>query len=411
MVVKSKNTSTKPLLETRPLICALIAQILAKYRRELGLSRDPKEWAAQTAKYTGLAPLTVHTLLGTHGKYRKPSDRTIEVLEGWFAKEIRHLYKSGPAGWLDQSSEQDLENAIADAAKNTIDVPFSIPQRPDITKDLDKLGGIYISYRFAFEPANFERQWVREVVIIESDKQPIKFTMSFKIGANDGNEDLRLFEGYVLPLGRSLMCVGVHCNPDITGSSSDSHRGRCLFLNRSIVATIPNAPNGGARFGILASTRGQGEFEPSAACTLLIRANHLPTDLREFMHRSTVIRPSNEIMRQDFKDLPPLQERFLRQFLDNIPIGNMPNQGNNVGNETSATDNDFDRADTGPRNADKEQYDNIAKSSDGMPDLILKLDQHRFLLGMPAILRHIYQTRLVSAPFNSNWSDGLLTDN
>jgi hypothetical protein len=300
--------------------CQLIKHLIERYRRELGLSSDVGVQASQIAEAASLAVRTVQTIIGTGPRgpgdpqYREPSAGTVAAIGEWFSRRILWFEPE----WLAQDTLEELDQKIARAHRDTVDIPISIRARADIADDLQRLSGMYISYRYAFEPGDVDQLWVREVIVFERDHVPMPFKMSFRVGPHDPNKDLQLFQGYILPLGNSLMCLGVHNDR----RNRDLDRSRCLFLNRSVFAI---GADGDARFGILASTRAQGNFEPMAACILLLRVIHEPAaeELAEFMRQCTIICPRKEIIEHDFKGITHEQQMHLYEFLDNVPRGNI----------------------------------------------------------------------------------------
>jgi hypothetical protein len=74
------------------------------------------------------------------------------------------------------------------------------------------------------------------------------------------------------------------------------------------------------RFGLLSTTR-ERDYDPCAACTVMLLVEGAIDDIREFQHKVTVIRPAEEIFEHDFGRLPKDDQDLLWEFLSNVPRG------------------------------------------------------------------------------------------
>jgi len=312
---------------------------------------------------------TILKQLLTGEQYQAPNTHTRTCLTSLIVEELRDRLPGINSAWLDESTLGALKRRIKRAEKAHAErniaasgesvVQFRIPTRRPIMEQLrTELCHHYVCYRFALERVSGTGQNLvaREVITFSESGDNIEFLMSFRIGTNDGNPQ-ELFRGQVMPLGQSLLCVGVHVDPV---GIEDRDRGRTLFMHRNTFV------DENARFGIMTTTRAEGGFEPCAACILLFRVQgSIDHEIHDFRQKVTIIRPLQAIFKSEFSTLSNKWRSDLETFLDNRPRR--------------------EKGQTG--------------------DIVLKLWHNRFERGVLPILYELYNNDRVKAPFKANWRE------
>jgi hypothetical protein len=250
-------------------------------------------------------------------QFRLPS---LEVFRQWEKRE-----SSGP-----DAAEQERLTAAAKPGRILRNYQFVAKTYPDtplgryemvipvtrrsipLTGEKDELH--YVTWRYALESGPKQPKIAREVLTFKCVNEMHHATMSYKLGNDDSGKVIRLFEGPVAFLGRSHMCVMVAVEETSEGWEADFYRGRVMFIRR-----VTSETSFVARFGLMASTRADGDFEPSAACTIMMLAEGEIADIQEFRRLVTLVRPADEILKRDFGGLPEHDLKLIESFLDNVP--------------------------------------------------------------------------------------------
>jgi hypothetical protein len=184
-----------------------------------------------------------------------------------------------------------------------------------LTRDQEELH--YVTWRYALEHGPQEPRIVREVLTFKRADDMHHAIMTYKLGSEDLDKVVRLFEGPVIGLGESHMCVMVAAEETSEGWDQDSlYRGRVLLMRRR-----PVGLDHIVRFGMLATTRADGDFEPCATCVIMLLADGVKEDIQEFRRMVTIGGPAGEIIKRDFAGLPGRDLDLIDTFLRNVPEG------------------------------------------------------------------------------------------
>ena len=216
------------------------------------------------------------------------------------------------------------------------------------------LCGTYVTYRYGFDLKSID-EVVREVIHIKLEGASLKFTMTFLERSPEGARGPHVFEGYVLPVGESLLLLGLNFG------EVKHDRGRCIFFR--------NEGKRECKIGIMSGTRLEDNLSPCAACIVLVRTQSAVEHdkLKDFMHVITKTGGFDEIVLDDFG----VRHRdALRAFLDNRPLGV-------------------------PKDEDLMVFE--AKRSDIDP--VLRLDLSQFNQEMRKILRNVFADDTINSSF------------
>jgi hypothetical protein len=112
------------------------------------------------------------------------------------------------------------------------------------------------------------------------------------------------------------MCVLTAADQTAEGWEDIFDRGRAIFLRRR-----PIGLDHLVRFGMMATTRADGDFEPCAACVVMLLVDGEIEDIEEYRRLVTVVRPADELLASDFGGLPERDAARLRTFIENVPDG------------------------------------------------------------------------------------------
>jgi len=266
-------------------IRAIIRWLVEEYGRYLNVpSWDDEGFLAKftkTCRLSGQAVPrnTVRNLL--NGQTRVPRPNTCTKLAGFFKPVIPHIEPS----WFEASSLEQFQTLVHAQPSDRQFVTITVPKNTDFDAGwLSRwLCGVYVCYRFSFERSR-ERKVAREILHITGIDQ-FQFRMSFLIGGGDSDgETVEVFDGIVLPIRRSVFFAGW-----------EPHRSRSLHMRLDTADDWRHC-----RFAILSSTRRQYPYYPVAACTVLIKMNHMPDDIGQFMKDATKIRHFNTMIEADF---------------------------------------------------------------------------------------------------------------
>jgi hypothetical protein len=179
--------------------------------------------------------------------------------------------------------------------------------QPRLTRDQEELH--YVTWRYALETSPEAPRVAREVMSFRREGNAFHATMSYKFGAHDLEQVPRVFEGPVVPLGQSLMCLLTATDQTTEGWEDNFDRGRAIFMRRR-----PLGSDHFVRFAVMATTRAGGDFEPCAACVFMLLVDAKIEDIQEFRRLVTVVRPEEEILNSDFGGLPERRPRLMGSF-------------------------------------------------------------------------------------------------
>ncbi len=310
-----------------PVITSILKYLVEMHGSELGLPgwTDP-EFVNGLSKKAKISLGTARNLRDGHSSH--PQEKIRERLADLFREAVPHLETQ----WLLYQSLQQFIARAEEEPKDRKLVTFSIPA--DGYRHFDRLQrwlcGVYVCYRYSFEQSE-ERLVAREVLHVKQRNGNFWFEMSFVPGGGETNQDVKTFEGVVLPLGDSVFFVGWN-----------DTRGRSLFLHCDY-----SAESRDCRLGILSSTRLSSNRAPLAACTVIVKRQAEPKNISRFMRDATLSRPFNEIIDADFG---ANARNHLAAFLDNGPPV-------------------------------------VEIGGKSVPDTVLRLNLYRFTAAMPSIYR------------------------
>ena len=287
---KRKNRQSSSEL---PAITLILKHLVDKFGPQLGLSAwDDQDFVSALSRKAGVSAGTARNF--REGLSNHPQVKIRERLADLFREAVPHLEPQ----WFQCESLELFRNRIEQQPEDRKVITLSIPASGYLHSDrLRKwLCGVYICYRYSFEQSE-ERRVAREVLHVRQRNGNFSFRMSFMPGGEDSDQDVKTFEGVVLPIGESVLFVGW-----------DDHRGRSLFMNRDFAPESRDC-----RFGILSSAR-LSNIAPLAACTVLVKMRREPRAIDKFMRDMTIIRPFNDIIDADFGEHG---RDMMATFLDN----------------------------------------------------------------------------------------------
>jgi hypothetical protein len=322
----------------------ILKYLVDKYGSELGLPGwDDQDFVSGLARKTRVSPGTARNL--REGLSNHPQGKIRERLVDLFREAIPHLEPQ----WLLYEPLELFIERVEQEPKDRKVITLSIPMEG--YRQFDRLHkwlcGVYICYRYSFEQSE-KKLVAREVLHVEERNGNFRFEMSFLPGGGEGDQDVDTFNGVVLPLGESVFFVGWN-----------DRRGRSLFLNCDFAPETRDC-----RFGIVSSTRLNNNRAPLAACTVIVKMQREPKDVVRFMRDMTITRQFNDIVDADFGENA---REMLATFLDNGV------QITEVGGKA-------------------------------IPDVVLRLNLHRFTAGMPPIYRAALRNPELKSPFKLNAS-------
>ncbi len=397
--------------------------ILEKYHTELGYSGAPEQWVGQlTARSEATGKLEHKLASGVirqilNGDPVNRSDFTLKKLARILStKPVPRIGSGGlvqrdPKGHvlndfetikqlngldapqlrlpsLDKFKEWEQSVAgIADPPTSVTPKPdepaisyiIVVPNRHQVRATRDRNQVHYVTWRYAFDSSPLFTQIAREVLTFAQAGNDIQYvTMSYRIGENDRH--LRLFNGPVLPLGQSRMCVMTSTHKIPGDWAPEDDRGRVLFMRRD-----PNKGVPVARFGILSSTR-VSDGAPCSACLVMLLVDGEIQDIDEYRQRVTMVASEEAILRHDFGGLTDQDIQRIRLFLENTPdpYKKVEPQAGGGGSPSA-----------GP---ERESYPDDNTEF----DMVLRLHLDRFKKRMTEIRNRILETRIKN-PIAKRW--------
>jgi hypothetical protein len=334
-----------------------IVSYIIEHHQDLGFPAEKKRWASQLRNRSVELKLSISEraiqliLKGEHGDVRdellnrlagifqqKPSGSQFEVytplanltryqfrlrslaaFKDWEAKEREaaqsQLGASSPSGDARSIRGYKFE-ASTHPGTPLAHYHIVIPARREprnLTRGQAELH--YVTWRYALESVVREPRIAREVLTIRRKDDLFDAIMTYKLGADDAGGISRVFAGPILSLGESHICVMVEADETSPDWSDRLCRARAMFF------PVRPGENGHlTRFGLLSTTR-ERDYDPCAACTVMLLVEGAIDDIREFQHKVTVIRPAEEIFEHDFGRLPKDDQDLLWEFLSNVPRG------------------------------------------------------------------------------------------
>jgi len=377
MAVEKEDVAAEG-LEARARFGNLLNFLIHRYPEHFGLRHldDPGSVARQIKAQLlprKADPRMIEPQVGG-SKKQKPNAPYRQMLTDYCVNRLKGRVPGFDAGWLDLASVDDLKKRIEEAAQDALALQnenarkemvfgLKVPrQSPRVVRAVhDQLCHHYVCYRFALESVDRtgapREVLAREIVSFRPKGEMIEFVMSYRLSHDKDADAVRAFRGQAIVLGQSLMCVATDADTEDSDRDLNLDRGRVIFMHRDRI------PGSDARFGIMATTRAEGRFEPCATCVLMFRVDGLQEEEREaFAQEVTAIDTVDAVLASDFASLTEKQRYDLIVFLDNQPRG----------------------------------------ASEGrVPDKILKIWYDRFEQLMPEILQRLYGDDS-SAPFAAN---------
>jgi len=325
----------------QPVVTSILKYLIGQYGSGLGLPGwDDQEFVSGFAKKAKISLGTARNL--REGLSSHPQAKIRERLAGLFREAVPHFEPQ----WLLYQELQQFIDRLEEQPKDRKTITLSIPAEG--FRHIDRLQrwlcGVYVCYRYSFEQSE-ERLIAREVLHVTQRSGNFSFKMSFVPGGAETDQDMRTFDGVVLPLGDSVFFVGWN-----------DHRGRSLFLHCDFAAESKDC-----RLGILSSTRLSSNRAPLAACTVIVKRQSEPKDMARFMRETTLCRPFDEIVDADFGENA---REHLAAFLCNSPPV-------------------------------------VEVGGRSVPDTVLRLNLFRFTVGMPPIYRAALNNPNLKSPFKS----------
>ncbi len=333
----------------KPVLTQILEYLITKYHPEWTSLRE-QELAHRLALEGGgiIGHKTILDILSGEDKdHRKHA--TWEKLAPIFRRDNARI----DASWFQVASLDEFKKRDEGAGER---IDLRLPNYSAAVNDLqDWLPGTYIAYRYAFLQ---DRRIAREVLHIRKDLQ---FTMSTRPVGAEG-ESITRFSGPILPLGKPPQRIFFFVGIDIDNPTYP--RGRSLFVFDDKTPAFRKM----CKLGMLSSASLHGGA-PCVACTLLMRlAWDLPeTSLDAFIKEVTTIEKdaSDDIIDRDFgKEYRSAVEICL----DNCPKGTTRREDERI-----------------------------------KPDMVLRLDTHRFDETMLPIFESAYDDGQIVAPFKTNW--------
>jgi hypothetical protein len=234
-------------------------------------------------------------------------------------------------------------------AKDTLNI--HVPEYRERVTDLrEAICGTYVTYRYSVQFGGGD-QIAREVMHVWADDSQI---LRFRMSRYSGFTHVMEFKGYILPVGISLIFIGLHSKKNFADC------GLTLVLRNEYARDSMKC-----ELGLMSSAAMHGDWNPWVARILLVRVSNEPSDIETFMNKVTRVGNAERIIRQDFGSR---HEARVKEILDNQPreIDTIREKG---------------------------------KSPSISRETVLRLDLERFNHMMPDILADVMEDVRTRAPF------------